>query len=268
MQEKNSQQTPEAPSRRSKGPILLALALACATGFGLIEAVRERRQARELAASRDEMSAALSRAQGDIQALSAKLDAMRAASQIPAPAASVKHRRPASRPAEDPRWKQLQARLSEQQRQIETTRKELDSAREDLAGKLNATHDELSGSIARNHEELVALQKRGERTYHEFQLTKSKQFQRIGPISLSLRKANTKRKSYDLAMIVDDMQLQKKSVNLYEPVLINLGGSAQPLELVVNKISKDEIQGYLSEPKYKKSELASAPPGPAPPSPR
>src|SRR5262249_49756421 len=88
-----------------------------------------------------------------------------------------------------------------------------------------------------------------------------KQFQRVGPISLSLRKANTKRKSYDLAMIVDDVQLQKKSVNLYEPVLINLSDRPQPLELVINRISKDLVTGYLSVPKYKKSELALAAPG-------
>ena len=58
-------------------------------------------------------------------------------------------------------------------------------------------------------------------------------FQRVGPFSVSLRKVNFKRKSYDLAMIVDDNQLQKKSVNLYEPVWIRVGDHPQPAELVV-----------------------------------
>ena len=58
-----------------------------------------------------------------------------------------------------------------------------------------------------------------------------------------------------MAMLVDDNQLQKKSVNLYETVWISIGDRPQPLELVVNQIGKDHIQGYLSEPKYKKSEL-------------
>ena len=62
-------------------------------------------------------------------------------------------------------------------------------------------------------------------------------------------------------MMVDDNQLQKKGVNLYEPVWINLADRPQPLELVVNEISKNEIKGYLSEPKYKKADLdASTPP--------
>jgi hypothetical protein len=110
------------------------------------------------------------------------------------------------------------------------------------------------------------LQRRGERNYYEFQLTKSKEFKRVGPLSLSLRKANTKRKSYDLAMFVDDNQMQKKSINLFEPIWINLDDRPQPVQLVVNQISKDQIQGYISEPKYKKSELgdtASATPPPA-----
>ena len=144
----------------------------------------------------------------------------------------------------------------------------LDSTRDDLSGSLASTRNELSGSIARTHDDLVALQKRGERNYYEFQITRSKDFHRVGPISLSLRKANTKRKSYDLALSVDDNQLQKKSVNLFEPVWINLEDRPQPLQLVVNQITKDQIQGYVSEPKYKRSELgdtASVKPASAPP---
>jgi hypothetical protein len=77
----------------------------------------------------------------------------------------------------------------------------------------------------------------------------------VGPLSLSVRKVNTKRKSYDLAMFVDDNQLQKKGVNLFEPVWINLQDQSQPVQLVVNQISKDQIQGYIAAPKYKRSEL-------------
>ena len=81
-----------------------------------------------------------------------------------------------------------------------------------------------------------------------------------------MRKVNTKRKSYDLAMFVDDNQMQKKSINLFEPIWINLDDRPQPVQLVVNQIGKDQIQGYISEPKYKKSELGdmvSAAPAPA-----
>ena len=34
--------------------------------------------------------------------------------------------------------------------------------------------------------------------------------------------------------------------------------STQALQLVVNQIGKDEVHGYVSEPKYKRSELAAS----------
>jgi len=171
----------------------------------------------------------------------------------------------------------MQQRLTDQEKQLSSTREDLNKTRDDLQGKLDSTREELSGSLAstkdelngsigRTHDDVVALQKRGERNYYEFQLTKSKEFKRIGPLSLSLRKVNIKRKSYDLALFVDDNQMQKKSINLYEPIWVNLDDRPQPVQLVVNQISKDHIQGYISEPKYKRSELgdtASATPSPA-----
>jgi hypothetical protein len=101
----------------------------------------------------------------------------------------------------------------------------------------------------------VALQKRGEQNVYEFKLTKSKEMRRVGPLSISLRGANAKHKTYELAMIVDDNSLTKKNVNLYEPVWITLGDRPQPVQLVVNHVEKNEIEGYISEPKYRKSEL-------------
>jgi len=127
--------------------------------------------------------------------------------------------------------------------------------RADLEGSISSTKNELNGSIAKTHDELVALEKRGERNYYEFDLTKSKQFQRIGPMSLSLRRTDTKHKSYDLAMLVDDNELNKKKVNLYEPVWIHTESGGQPVQIVVNRIDKNGVHGYVSAPKYKVSEL-------------
>lgn len=253
----------------------VAAFLLCATALSLVYLVREHNQVRELTAKRDEMSATLTQVRGQLDAMSAKLAAL--SSAPPAAVAAVEpaatpaagstqsgrprpmaHRVAQRRPAPEPQWKRMQAQLSEQQKQLASTREELDKTREDLQSKLGSTRDELSGSIARNHDELVALEKRGERNYYEFQLTKSKEFQRVGPLSLSLRKANVKHKSYDLALVVDDNPLNKKNVNLYEPVWISLSDRPEPLQLVVNQVSKNQVRGYLSEPKYKKSELASA----------
>jgi septal ring factor EnvC (AmiA/AmiB activator) len=158
----------------------------------------------------------------------------------------------------DKKYAQLQAQLAEQQKQLKETQDEVAKNRSDLEGSINSTRDDLNGSIAKTHDELVALARRGERSYFEFELSKSKQFQRVGPLTLSLRKSDTKHKSYDLAMIVDDNQLQKKKVNLYEPIWIHTENDSQPVQIVVNRIDKDLVHGYISAPKYKPSELAAA----------
>lgn len=157
----------------------------------------------------------------------------------------------------DKRYAQLQAQLDAQQKQLKETQEEVAKNRADLEGSITSTRDELSGAIAKTHEELVALEKRGERSYFEFDLSKSKQFQRVGPMTLSLRKTDTKHKSYDLAMIVDDNELSKKKVNLYEPIWIHTESGGQPVQIVVNRIDKNLVHGYVSAPKYKQSELAA-----------
>jgi outer membrane murein-binding lipoprotein Lpp len=256
------------------------LALFVVGGISLAYVSRERRQLNDLNATNQALSTSVAQLKTEMQVMADKL------SQPPPPPARIVSESPAtlsSRPRTvaratvDPRFRQMQARLSDQEKQLSSTREDLNKTRDDLQGKLDSTRDELSGSLAstkdelnssigRTHDDVVALQKRGERNYYEFQLTKSKEFKRVGPLSLSLRKANTKRKSYDLALFVDDNQMQKKSINLFEPIWINLDDRPQPVQLVVNQISKDQIQGYISEPKYKKSELgdtASATPPPA-----
>jgi len=158
--------------------------------------------------------------------------------------------------AENKRLKELQARIDEQQKQLKDTQDQVAKNRADLEGNVNSTRDELTGSIAKTHEELVALAKRGERSYFEFDLTKSKQFQRVGPLTLALRRTDTKHKNFNLDMIVDDNRLSKKNVNLYEPIWIHTENDAQPVQVVVNRVEKNLVHGYVSAPKYKPSELA------------
>ncbi len=115
---------------------------------------------------------------------------------------------------------------------------------------------EPSDGVARTHAELLSLERQGTRTYTEFSLTRSKHFQTVGPLTVQLRKADTKHGSYDLRLTINGRQLEKKHVNLYEPIWITLNEYARPSELVVNGISKNQVWGYLSEPRNRNSELA------------
>jgi uncharacterized coiled-coil protein SlyX len=178
-----------------------------------------------------------------------------AVSAKPAPAKEHISKRRA--PPVDKKYEQLLAQLAQQQKELKDTQDEVAKNRSDLEGTINSTRDDLNGSIAKTHDELVALEKRGERSYFEFDLSKSNQFQRVGPLTLSLRKADTKHKNYDVAMIVDDNELQKKKVNLYEPIWIHAETDSQPVQIIVNRIDKDTVHGYISAAKYKPSELAA-----------
>jgi len=211
-------------------------------------------------------TAAMGQMHGQIDSLTAKLNELNAAQQQQQAAAAAAAAQPASRSAKISRgraagsskqMKQLQTQLSDQQKQLADTRDALDKTRSDLETSLSATRDDLNGSIARTHEEVVALSKRGERNFTEFDIAKSKQFERSGPLSLSLRKADTKHQRFDLNLVVDDVQLSKKSVNLYEPIWIHRTDDPQPIQIVINKITRDRVHGYVSAPKYRQSELST-----------
>lgn len=160
---------------------------------------------------------------------------------------SAQRRVATRRHAADPRFKRIQTQLDAQGKAIESTRQELASTRADLGG-----------SIARTHDELVALQKKGERNYYEFDLDKSKQFQRTGPVGIRVTDANPKHMCADLKLRVDDAELIKKHVNLFEPVFFYMGEEHRTVELVINSVRKNHIHGYISAPKYSASELAAA----------
>jgi len=242
--------------------VLLVIA-AAAFGYGY----RQQIMVGHLTAQESAANATINEMQGQLTTLTAKLNEMSAAHQAAAEAAALKKAsaghagtpgaKSASGTSSSKQLKELRARLDEQQKLLSQTQEEVAKNRTDLEGNLNSTRDELNGSIAKTHEELVALAKRGERSYFEFDLTKSKQFQRVGPLTLSLRRTDTKHKNYDVQMMVDDNQLTKKHVNLYEPIWIHTENESQPVQVVVNRVDKNLIHGYVSAPKYKPSELAA-----------
>lgn len=163
-----------------------------------------------------------------------------------------------NRPVEDPRVSQLEKRVAEQDEKLVSTQKLVESARMDLEGRIDSTSQELSGSIARTAEEVAALRLRGERDYFEFEIIKSKQLHKVGPVHVALRKADLKHKRYNLDLLVDDNKLEKKNVNLFEPVYIASPEWPQPMQLVVNKVTKDRVVGYISVPKQKRAQVAQS----------
>jgi chromosome segregation ATPase len=125
---------------------------------------------------------------------------------------------------------------------------------EDTKSKLErATGDMgvMSGLIARNHDDLEELKRKGDRNYYEFTLMKSKTPSTVGPVEVTLNKADQKRSKYTVTVLADDKSIEKKDKTAGEPVQFYVKGTAHysPYELVVFDVNKNQVTGYLSTPK-------------------
>ena len=135
----------------------------------------------------------------------------------------------------------VKSKLSQTDAELQKTIADLRSARGDLGVQ--------SGLIATNAQQLDALKRLGERNYFEFKLGKTKQRQRVGDITLLLKKTDPKKNRYTVEVMADDKLTEKKDKNVNEPVQFYTSKAKQPYELVVNSVGKDLIVGYLATPK-------------------
>jgi DNA repair exonuclease SbcCD ATPase subunit len=130
---------------------------------------------------------------------------------------------------------------------LASTKTDLDKTKSDLkkvSGDLGIT----SGFVATNSSELAELKKRGERNIVEFHVNKTKDFQKVGDISVLLRNVDPKKNKFTLDVMADDKRTEKKDRNVNEPLQFYVSKSLY--ELVVNSVGKNTISGYLSSPKY------------------
>jgi hypothetical protein len=135
----------------------------------------------------------------------------------------------------------VKSQVASTQAELQRTIAQLKSVQGDLGVQ--------SGLVATNSSELAALKRLGERNYFEFNLGKTKQPQRIGDITLMLRKTDPKRNKYTVDVMADDKLTEKRDKNINEPVQFYTSKAKQPYELVVNQVQKDLIVGYLATPK-------------------
>ncbi len=124
-------------------------------------------------------------------------------------------------------------------------RTDLDTTREDL----KMARSEMGTLIARNHDEIDQLRRLGERDYVEFTIAGKNKPQKVGNLTVELKGINEKRSQYSVAMTAEDRKIEKKNRNMNEPIFFYLSGTKIPEELVINKLGKDTISGYVSIPK-------------------
>jgi hypothetical protein len=135
---------------------------------------------------------------------------------------------------------------------LTATRQDLNSTKEDVqkvVDQLGMTRSEMGTLIARNQNEITALRRLGERDYFEFVLDRGNLSPLLGGIRLELTKTNVRRLRYNMAVLADDLRVEKKDLTINEAVFFYVRSHKTPLELVVNKIQKNRVTGYVSAPK-------------------
>jgi len=134
---------------------------------------------------------------------------------------------------------------------VSSTKTDLDTTKKDvstLAADLGMARSEMGTLIARNHDDIEYLRKLGDRDYFEFTLTKTQPV-KVAGVGLTLKRTNLKRHQFNVATLVDDMQVERKDCTINSPVYFYVNGSKKPYEMVVNSVGSAQVKGYLSAPK-------------------
>jgi hypothetical protein len=219
-------------------------------------------QLRHIEALKDELTAERSRAQRESG--QAKAEALahtdQIAKQIEAESAKVQQQVSTEissvRDTASQANQQVAAKVADVATDVGSVKTQVATTQADLQKTINdlkSTRGDLgvqSGLIATNASELAALKLRGERNYVDIKLGKTKQPVRFGDITLKLEKVDPKRNKYTVLVMADDKLTEKKDKGVNEPVQFYTSkGGHTPYEIVINKVQKDEIVGYLSTPK-------------------
>jgi len=131
---------------------------------------------------------------------------------------------------------------------------DLDATREDL----KMARSEMGTLIARNHDEIDQLRRLGERDYVEFTIVGKNKPAKVGNVTVELKGVNEKRNQFSAAVTVEDKTFEKKNRAMNEPIFFYLSGTHIPQEIVVNKVGKNTISGYVSIPKANSQTAATA----------
>jgi hypothetical protein len=129
------------------------------------------------------------------------------------------------------------------------TKQDLANTKSEFTSAITGTKGELKGDIARTHDELVALAHKTDRDYFEFTLPRKKAQQKLGTVTVELEKTDPKKNVFSVFLYFDDKKTERSNKAMNEPLFFYVQGAPSAMELVVNKLGKDTVSGYLSTPK-------------------
>ncbi len=133
---------------------------------------------------------------------------------------------------------------------VDETRRDLAETEEVLLG----AQDDLSAISGRVDDQalsLAELERRGEREITTFALEQSKKRTKIGELHMRLKSANGAKNRYTVEILADDQLILQKDRSVNEPIALYLAGSDRPYEIVVTRVEKGRITGFVSRPAWR-----------------
>ena len=220
-------------------PFLQAVILLCTIAFSLI---LEQKHVRDLEAARNELRTTLNQTRDGLQLHQQKLNTLAAPHYSPIPQAehtppALARRRPATTPKAVRRKPSAEVQWRHQP-SLQVKPKQVGANREPVPG--------------------TRSQRSGVRTYFSLSLAPSRQFKRVGPIKVSIRAVDAQRKRVSLSILSDRMQIEVPRLQPNQPVWINQGYHEQPLELVIDRIAGNRLDGHLVERGNNKAALEAS----------
>jgi predicted nucleic acid-binding Zn-ribbon protein len=177
------------------------------------------------------------------KALAAKADTSRVEAQVQAAKSEA-----------DSKFSQVNTEVGGVKSEVNVVKTDLETTRRDLEGtqrQLVDVRDTLSAAVAKNSSELSQLRLKGERDYVEFTIQKKNELTKVEDIRIILTKTDQKKGKFNLKIVVDDNQLEKKDRFINEPIQFLVGQNRVRYEIVINWVQKNQAGGYLSIPKDK-----------------
>jgi DNA repair exonuclease SbcCD ATPase subunit len=145
---------------------------------------------------------------------------------------------------------------------LEATEGKLGETRNQVAG-LDARTRQHADAISRNRSDLdavrvVAEQNTGdiqqirrslEREYYNFELQEGGGYMKVFNVALSLKDTDVERRQCDLYLLADGKVIRKKDQPINEPIYFYVEGQDKPYEVVITRVDRKLVVGYLSVPK-------------------
>ena len=108
--------------------------------------------------------------------------------------------------------------------------------------------DRLDRDLDSTSGRLAELSRSLEREKIEFELQEKGGFIKVLDVHLNLRDANARKQRYDLDIYVGRKRIQKKHQYANEPVYFFVDGVEKPYEVVITRIIRNQVAGYLTVP--------------------